>query len=375
MDKFSPFRIIFNFTNFFMNFLVILLVLMIFDPITKFYLSNSDFSLLLTDPSMSTQNAVQILLTGDISRILIILGLFIGYCYLFHFLNTSGINLRSSTSNENQKMGITFFYVFIISLILAVAIPIGAFSGYFGSLTPILLFEVVTLTYLLLILMFTLVSVYFIIGKMRPMSYSDLILFNQFLLKENYSKKYTSIEFLIFVSILEMAIFGFAFNLNVLVIVCIVVLLLSLLWIFGIFNAIPDHVSNILLSNEMEISDVYIFKTDGDYISCLSKDLGRVHFNKKAIIRIQQLETNTDDSNQTFDPVKKIKRYIFSTDSWNGFLNFVMLFFAITLATIASNSPENLAQNMIIIGKILVSVPFVIILLLILKKYAIRYWD
>jgi hypothetical protein len=375
MDKFTPFRIIFNFTNFFMNFLVILLVLMIIDPITKYYHQNSDFSLLLTNPSLSTQNAVQILLTGDISRILIILGLFIGYCYPFHFLNTSGINLRSNSSSENQKMGVTFFYAFIICLILAVAIPIGAFSGYFGSLTPIILFEVITLTYFLLILVFTLVSIYFIIDKMRPMSYSDLILLNQFLQKEDFSKKYSSIEFLIFVSILEMAIFGFAFNLNALIIVCIVVLLLSLLWVFGIFNTIPDHVSNILLSNEMEISDVYIFKTDGDYISCLSKDLGRIQFTKASIIRIQQLETNTDDSNQIFDPVKKIKNSIFSTDSWNGLLNFIMLFFAITFATIASNSPENLSQNMIIIGKILVSVPFIIILLLILKKYAIRYWD
>src|SRR5208337_2945781 len=164
MDKTTSFRISLNFVNFFLYFLVLLFGLMIFNHYTKGNLSKLDFPPLLNYPSLSMQNVFQILYIGDISRILVILGLFIGYFYFFHYLSNCGVNLLSSSTGENKKMGISFFYAFMISLILTFAILIGAFSGYFGTLTPINLMEVVTLTYLLIILMLTLLSISIIIG-------------------------------------------------------------------------------------------------------------------------------------------------------------------------------------------------------------------
>jgi hypothetical protein len=348
--------------------------MMIFEHYTKSVFSKPDFSPILANPAFSTQNAIQLLEIGDLSRILIVLGLFIGYSYLFHYLKTTGANLLSNSSNENQKMGVAFFYTFTISLILSFAIPIGAFLGFFGDLTPANLVGVVTLTYLLIILMSTLLGMAIIIGERKPMSYSDLIALNQFLKTENYSKKFSSITFLIFILPFIVVLFGFVFDLNVIIVLCIIIFLLSILWIFGIIDSIPDHASTLLLSNEKEISDVFIFNKEGEFITGLSRKLGWVHYNKNAIIRICDDTEDTNYSNHSRESTQSVRDFIFDSDM-NGRINNILVIFAIFFGYLAYRIPQFFPENLIIIGYFIIFIPITIVLLLILRKYAVRYWE
>ncbi|MFA5331190.1 MAG: hypothetical protein WC342_02320 [Methanoregula sp.] len=321
------------------------------------------------------QNLINYIQTGDIAILLAILGLFIGYCYLFHFLNTSGLLLLSNHSKENKKLGISFFYAFILSLIVTILIIECFFLGEFSLLSPTNIIEITLISYLIGILVCTFLSIILLMNTKKSFTPSILESLNKFMNDEHYSKKYDSMTALIFILILEMAIFGYIFNSNIIIILIIDTLLLTYVWTFGILNNLPANVSTIIALNGERISNVYIFTTEGDYITYLSANHGWVHLNKNAVFQIVDNESQEIESEQNRKFSDRLQDIFPKSNSIYNILNGVMIFFAIIFATIANYAQNILSLKGTIIGTILCLLLFGGILLFILKKYAIRYWD
>jgi len=178
IDGRSIFHISLNFVNFFTYFLILFVSLMIYEAIfdrgNQYFLSLPTFTTPITVQSLSTQSIFQLFLVGDLARILLFIGLFIGYCYFFHYLNTSGANLLNNTSAEHQKMGIAFFYLFIICLVLTLAIPFGILSRYFGPLTPTNIIEITFLWSLCITVFFIMIGAAVLIAKIRNLHHPNL---------------------------------------------------------------------------------------------------------------------------------------------------------------------------------------------------------
>jgi hypothetical protein len=330
---------------------------------------------IFTGSSFSMESALQFVQTGDLSRVLIIFGVFVGYWYLFHYLTTCGTNLLHGPSSENKKMGITFFYIFLLGLFLTIAIPMGTFLGFFGVITPTLMIEILILTYLLGILVLILWSIFSLVGSSgKPITYPDLVVLNQYLKKWNFSKKYGSITALILLFSFETIIFGLVINLNVIVVGCIIVLLLAILWLIGFFNAIPDHTSTIQLSNNEEISEVFVSNTEGENVTYLSQNRGWVHLNKDAVLNIR-LNDQSIPLKQEIELTKKIQRFIFDADFWNIFFDSIMVLYAFIFAILAVGVSQNFSKPIIVLFIVIFGAILFTPFLWLAKKYGNRYWE
>jgi hypothetical protein len=108
-------RFIFFFIIFLFLLLSIMLYIGIFNRENPLFTSMPQFIIPSPIQSLSTQSITGIIF-NNIEATVFAFGLFIGYCILFQYLKTAGVNIFSNASPEYQKMGISFFYSFIICM-------------------------------------------------------------------------------------------------------------------------------------------------------------------------------------------------------------------------------------------------------------------
>ncbi len=379
LNKCLFFRIQLNFVAFFVYFLLVfvswVLLIAIFDKDDPYFPSLvNELSVNHMIQILSTQSVLQFFLQNDPAKILILMGIFLGYCYFFHFLRNSGIRIISRQTYETQKMGIAFLYLMFICLLITILILLGAVFHIFKDLISFSGIELIFLLYLLAIVTLTLISIVGLILTVGKINYFNISKVTNFLRKAKFHQKYDHISYFTFFLSLELIAFGYIFNLNIIVLFCIIVWLLWIVWIYSIFYCFPEHMSCIVLINNSEILNVYVFEEDKQSIRYLSKDEGWVILNKDHVLKIKEhsieQETSSEVANRV-DESQDISPPIFSGES---ILETYMVIVALMFASSGYMIPKMFGPSNTVLGSAIILVLLCLGFYWIIKKYSNSYW-
>ena len=341
---------------------------------------NRDNSLFTSMPQFSIPSSIQSLSTQsiadqifkDIPGTIFILGLFVGYCYFFHYLKTAGVNLLSNPSTEYQKMGISFFYSFLFCIGLTIFILVGTYLGYFGSITPTKIIESAFLIIFFVMTILIMTGAYFLLKKKAQLNYSDFPDLIKFFKEERFYQKFDAISRIMFVLSFLLILFCYIFNLNFLVLLSVNVLLLFLLWFLGVFNALPNRVSSITLTDKEEISDVYIIEPDGNYVLYLSTNNIMTRLNKDSILKISPKKDNLEEKGDKETERKNgVETRILGDASATDLLNFIGAFFAFLISFIFLFIQRTFLPEVVLFGYL---IGFVLLIILIWLLKRMVYW-
>jgi hypothetical protein len=216
------------------------------------------------------------------------------------------------------------------------------------------------------------VSAYLLLKKKAQLNHSDFPQLIAFLKTERFYQKFDAISRILLVVSLLFVIFCYIFNVNFLVLISVNILLLFLLWFFGVFNALPDHLSSITLTDKTVISNVYIIEPEGNYVLFLSSDNQRTRLNKDAILTISPNLDNIEGRRN--DEQKGVETRIFADATESDLLNFVGALFAFLIAFIFLFIEKTFDPAILWIGY-LIGFVGAIILLLILKWAVLKTGD
>lgn len=260
------------FLNFFVWFIfsllgVVIIYWMIFkNPILPDFFQNYNLTIMLK--SVQNPAPVQIFFANDFSSFILLIGIFISYCYFFDHIRSIGRNLNKFSS-EKSHLSSPFIYLFFICVFITVVFIGSAIEGYFHLINLNKILEILTL---ILVLSLALINV--IIFKrtygLNQLTFKKFESISLFLKKERFDIFYNSFSRMIFFITLEIPIFGYIFGFNPLSIISIDVILIFMMWVLGIFNQHPINSSTIQLSCERSISRVYIIDTDNDFIQYIT---------------------------------------------------------------------------------------------------------
>jgi hypothetical protein len=236
-------------------------------------------------------STIQNYFAKDFSALILLVGVFAGYCYFFNYLRSAGWKINKLSGGEG-KWSSFFIYLFFLCIFIAIVFIGGSIFHYYGDLDSNKIFELFILT---IILTITFLNVWFFkkIFPNQNLTFEKTESVVSFLKQEDYETKFNLICLIIFLITLELAGIGYIFGFNPLTIVCLDIFLLYTIWVLGILYQVPQKPSTVRLKIGRSISHVYILDIDDDFISYLTRD---DHIDKITISSVFKVEKSNESS-------------------------------------------------------------------------------
>jgi hypothetical protein len=269
---------------------IVIIYWMIFkNPILPDFFTNYNLSVSLK--TMHEPTTLQNFFIGDFAALILLVGVFTSYCYFYDHIRNIGWKINKFSS-ETSRLSSPFMYLFLLCVFIAVVFIGGAVEGYFNPLNSNKILEIASLSVVLIIAVLN-VQVFRKIYQSEFVTHSNFTSVTNFLKKEKFDVIFNSFSRFIFIITLEVAVFGYIFGFNPLSIISLDIFLIFILWVLGILNQHPTHLSTILLTTGRSIHCVYILETDNNFIHYLTRE---DKIEKITVSSVLQVETNNESS-------------------------------------------------------------------------------